>query len=171
MKKEFLNQFINFVWTVVCFAPVLAYWINVNRSPLFYFFLIVSMISGFLPAGFFQSIQLSQSSGFYEKAGVRWVRKFVQNGDFVKRITRKEEEKEQRVIKDRKAIEKYLKTIAMYERYHFVCLVFFLLTTSHSAFHKAFIYSAVIFACNLFYNILPILLQQYNRIRILKMRR
>jgi len=170
LKKEFLNQFINFVWTALCFAPVLCYWIEVYSGQLPYFFVAVSVIFGFLPAGFFQSIQLSQSSGFYEKAGVRWVRKFVQNGDFVKRITRKEE-KEQRVIKDRKAIEKYLRTIAMYERYHFVCLVFFLLTTSHSAFHNAFIYSAVIFACNLFYNILPILLQQYNRVRILKMRR
>ena len=141
-----------------------------NRNPLLYLFVAVSLIFGFLPAGFFQSMQLSQSSGFYEKAGVRWVRKFVQNGDVVKRITRKDE-KEQRVIKDRKAIEKYLKTIAMYERYHFVCLVFFLLTTFHAAFYKAFVYSAIIFAGNVFYNILPILLQQYNRVRILKLLR
>jgi hypothetical protein len=170
LNKEFLNQFINFVWTVVCFAPVLAYWIEVYSGPLPYFFVAVSLIFGFLPAAFFQSMQLSQSSGFYEKAGVRWVRKFVQNGDVVKRITRKDE-KEQRVIKDRKAIEKYLKTIAMYERYHFVCLVFFLLTTFHAAFYKEFIYSVVIFAGNVFYNILPILLQQYNRVRILKLLR
>jgi hypothetical protein len=168
LKKEFLNQFINFVWTTLCFAPVLSYWIEVYSGPLLYFFVAVSLIFGFLPARFFQSIQLSQSSGFYEKAGVRWVRKFVQNGDFIKRITQKEE-KEKRVIKDRKAIEKYLKTIAMYERYHFVCLVFFLLTTLHAAFYKAFIYSAIIFTCNFFYNISPIFLQQYNRVRILKL--
>jgi hypothetical protein len=170
LKKEFLNQLINFVWTILCFAAVIAYWIDMYSGQWLYFFVAFSISCGFLPAGFFRSIQLSKNAAFYEKAGVRWIRKFVQNGDFVNKTSRNAGEKPN-VIKNRTAIEKYLKTIDMYERYHFVCFVFFLLTSFHAAFHKAVLYSALISICNFLYNILPILLQQYNRIRILKLKK
>ena len=95
--------------------------------------------------------------------GVKSIRKFVQNGDIVNAMTDKQKHAS---IKGRSQAKQYLKTIAMYERFHWICFTFFLLTAI-SCFLKGYVKLGVaVTAANLLYNLGSILLQQYNGIRI-----
>ena len=162
-KREILNQLINLFWTAFFFAPVLWFWIKEGINLFFGFSLAISLLIGILPEKILNLFVLSSGRKFYERLGVKRIRKFVQNGDMVNAMTDKQKHSS---IKGKAQAQQYLKTIAMYERFHWICFTFFLLTTI-SCFLKGYIKLGIaIIAANLLYNAGTILLQQYNRIRI-----
>lgn len=110
-------------------------------------------------------MQLSGAPKFYERFGVKIIRRFVQDGDIASKSLRSGG----RVIMNKARAQKYLNTIEMYERYHFLCLIFFLLTSLHAAANSRIAAALIIAACNIIYNVYPMLLQQYNKARILKL--
>jgi hypothetical protein len=144
LKREFLNQLINFFWTAAGFAVVLMYWLKADSN----------LVLGHPKT--------------YEQWGVKRIRQFVQNGDLVNKATANTEPG-QNHVKDSRSREKYLRTIVMYERYHLICFAFFCLTALHAGFNGEARYALTIMLSNVLYNIAPILLQQYNRARILKL--
>jgi hypothetical protein len=164
-KREVLNQLINFFWTILCFAPVLWFWIKEDINLCFYLFIAAALITGILPEKTLNLFMLSSSRKFYERLGVKQIRKFVQNGDAVNIIVNKQKHF---VIQGVSQAEQYLKTIAMYERYHWVCFIFFLLTAIRCFFYGYLILGLAITVANVLYNLCSILLQQYNKIRIKK---
>lgn len=89
----------------------------------------------------------------------------VQNGDIVNSHSKT---LGATAIKDKSQARKYLKTIAMYERYHWICLIFFLVTSIYGFFNGHLLFGFSISIANLLYNLIPIFLQQYNKIRIKK---
>jgi hypothetical protein len=110
-------------------------------------------------------LMLSSSRKFYERVGVKFIRKFVQNGDAVKSMVNN---RNRFIINGVFQAQQYLKTIAMYERFHWVCFTFFLLTAIRCFFNGYFKLGLAISATNVLYNLSTILLQQYNKIRIKK---
>jgi len=164
-KIEVLNQLLNFFWTILCFLPVLWYWVMRGPDSWLYGSIIFSIICGLLPEGFFRLLQISQSVRVYEKYGAKIIRKFVQQGDMINRLFR-QQYPGRKVIRDASQAKNYLKTIAMYERYHFMCFLFFLSTAMHSLFAHRFLFALLITIGNVLYNICPIFLQQYNRLRV-----
>lgn len=158
-----MNQFINFFWTVLGFAAVFHYWFSVGLSAWFYVFICLSFIPAFLSRNFFYRIQLSRKTKFYERLGVRFIRKYVQHGDLANRIAGKNS-----TIQRAADPEKYLSTIMMYERYHLICFIFFLLTNIVAIIQGHYAVALLIMVSNVVYNVFPILLQQFNRIRVLR---
>lgn len=162
-----MNQIINFFWTILGFAAVVIYWVSAGLSTWFYLFLIVSIIPAFLPQKIAGHLQLSNNTKFYERFGIRFIRKFVQHGDFANRLARRNDPR-YRVMHKSVAPINYLKTVMMYERYHLMCLIFFLLTSVITLVKGNYIQFLLITISNILYNFYPILLQQYNRVRILR---
>lgn len=162
-KREILNQLINLFWTALCFIPLLWFWIKEGITLYLYFSLAISLLIGILPKKILNLFLLSSSRQFYERLGVTRFRKFVQNGDMVNAMTDRQKHFS---IKGRLQAQQYLKTIAMYERFHWICFTFFLLTAI-SCFVNGYVKLGIaITAANLVYNLGSILLQQYNSIRI-----
>ncbi len=162
---QVLNQLVNVFWTVLSFVPVLWYWTGRYADVWLYTAIAFSVLCGLLPPSFFDSLQLSKNPDFYKKYGVRTIKKFVQNGDFINLLFRKKSPN-YRVIQDVRKMQNYLNTIVMYERYHFTCFIFFLLTTVLSFSQRHLLIPLLITFCNIVYNVCPIFLQQYNRLRI-----
>lgn len=160
-----MNQAINFFWTILCFIPVIAYWVQTSMVLNFYIFIGISILSLFIPA---RLLQLNSNSKFYERLGVKFIRRFVQNGDYINKYFKKSDP-HYKLIKDRAHALKYIKTIMMYERYHFLCFVFFLLTAIAAITGHHYLYFSLIIFCNIIYNVCPIMLQQYNRARVLSL--
>jgi hypothetical protein len=160
-----VNQLLNFFWTVLCFLPVLIYWIPRGADIWLYGSAAFSIVSGLLPERLFKRIQISRRPRFYEKSGVRTIRKFVQHGDLINRLYRRQLPG-YKITGDVRRMKDYLQTIAMYERYHFICFVFFLCTAVFALAERRFLPALLIVISNVLYNICPIFLQQYNRIRI-----
>ncbi|WP_432711590.1 hypothetical protein [Pedobacter sp.] len=144
------NQLLNVVWTSMAFLPILWFWLGKTPDLWLYGSLVLSLGFAFLPSTFYVALQLSSKTSFYTQYGIRKLRRFVQHGDF----------------KNLRRAEDYLKTIAMYERFHYSCFIFFLLSTVFSIAAQQYLLAFFICFSNLIYNILPILLQQYNRLRI-----
>lgn len=165
-KRDILNQIINFFWTALCFTPVFWFWFQEGIDNIyFYVFLGVALFFGALPRKVLSKFTLSADKKIYEKYGIKFIRKFVQNGDIVNSHSKA---RGATSIKDKVQAREYLKTIAMYERYHWICLLFFLLTTIYGFFNEHSLLGFSILIANFLYNLIPIFLQQYNKIRIKK---
>ena len=164
-----LNQVINLFWTIVSFAVFGVYWgryFAEQRSPwVLALFIVLSILIWAIPAKWFSALTISKSKRTYERMGVKFLLLFVQNGTLVNRLQRKYSKKSG-LIHNRSQAQSYLKTIAMQERYHYCCLVLFLLTTLSAFSTGKPCIALLITLCNILYNIYPILLQQYNRQRI-----
>jgi glycosyl-4,4'-diaponeurosporenoate acyltransferase len=116
-----------------------------------------------MPEKILNLFTLSSNRRFYERIGVRQVRRFVQNGDVAKGMAGKEKEK---VVNNVSQARYYLKTISMYERFHWICFIFFLFTAILCFYKMRIELGFMIFIANLLFNVSSILLQQYNKIRI-----
>ncbi|ULT39889.1 hypothetical protein KRR40_34125 [Niabella defluvii] len=137
-KRDILNQIINFFWTALCFTPVFWFWFQEGIDNIyFYVFLGIALLFGALPGKILSKFTLSADKKVYEKYGIKFIRKFVQNGDIVNSHSKAPGATS---IKDKVQAREYLKTLAMYERYHWVCLIFFLLTTIYVFFNEHFLF-------------------------------
>jgi hypothetical protein len=166
LKRAAFSQLINFFWTIICFAPVIYFWLGRDITYL-YSFMLAGVLLGLLPNNIFRHFQLSRRSRFYEVLGVKFIRRFVQNGTFINRAVRRNDET-YKVIRDRRQAQSYLSTINMYERYHLSCFVFFGLTLVYSMISRADVVVLPILVANVLYNVYPILLQQYNKLRVMR---
>lgn len=165
MKTRPIDTFINFFWTILCCAPVVWYWYNTGWGIWSYFLLGTSFIAGLLPYRLLQWTRLAKSRRGYERMGVRFIRKLTQNGDWANKVAHTSGN----TISNPETAEKYLNTIMMYERFHLICGLFFLLTAIHAFIHSYWITGLLICIANIVFNYAAILLQQYNRLRILQL--
>jgi hypothetical protein len=156
-----MNQAVNFFWTILCFIPVITYWAIAGALLWCIIFIGISVASQLFPA---RLLQLSSNPKFYESLSIKFIRKFVQHGEYINRLTRKAKPN-YRVVKDKANAVQYLKTVMMYERFHFLCFVFFSLTAIHAIVNSHYTLFTIIMIANVIYN----MLQQYNRARIIRL--
>jgi hypothetical protein len=157
-----MNQAINAFWTALAFIPIFAFWSGVSFVPWFYIFIAVATAALFIPA---RLIQLSNRARFYERLGVKTIRKLVQNGDLVNRFIRKKSPN-YKVVKDRAAAVRYLRSVTMYERFHFFFFIYFLLVAGYAIARNKYQLGGIILVMNIIYNMCPMLLHQYNKLKI-----
>ncbi|QKZ13912.1 hypothetical protein [Spirosoma sp. KUDC1026] len=157
------NQLINFFWTILAFAPIGYFCYVALPVNWLYTFLAISLLVFFLPPSFFRAIQLSNTTAIYQRLGLRTVRKYTQNGILVNHLIRRREAAYNTVRT--LSVKSHLSKASANERFHTVVFVFFLLTTVYALIYSYWIWAIVFTISNLVYNVYPILLQQYNRIR------
>jgi hypothetical protein len=160
-----MNQAINFFWTILGFAPVVAVWATRYSVPWLCVSVLLSVPGLLLPSRVFQ---LSRDPKFYERLGIRFIQKFVQGGRYASRYMRKLDPG-YRMVKNKATALQYQSTLLMYERFHLMCFIFFVLTAAYAFSVSLCPLALIVILANLIYNICPILLQQYNRARILKL--
>jgi hypothetical protein len=157
------NQLVNAFWSILNFSPIGYFWF-VGMTPYwFYTFLAVSVVTGFLPDSFFTMIRVGHTTSRYNKLGIRLVKRYTQDGDVVNALIRKRfpDYTPIRAM----SVPQHLSKSSVNERFHFMCLVFFLLTTLYALVNGLWWWALIISLNNLFFNVYPIMLQQYNRLR------
>jgi len=160
-----MNQAVNFFWTILSFIPVIVFWAVSGNMMWCYVFSGFSLLGLIVPLKW---LQLSDDPKFYQKLGIRLVKKFVQNGDYANRLARRSNPGH-RIIKSKTSAAQYAKITVMYERYHLFCFVFFLATAVLAAIKQHYTLLIFIILANVIYNVYPMLLQQYNRARLLRL--
>jgi len=163
MKKQLANQLLNFFWTGLCFSPLVWYWYKQGLDIWWYIFLTIAILVAFLPKKYIEKLDFFQQRRQYEKWGVKFIQRFAQDGRWANQF-----KKGSRVIKDVRQAKQYLTTIAMYERFHWMCFVFFTLSFIHAFTRGEILLGFLIFLANIPYNLASLLLQQYNKLRIMK---
>ena len=163
--SNFYNQILNGFWTVLAFLPVLRFWIGHYTGVTLFWVLGISMIPIFLPGACFAELQLSCRRSFYESLGIRRMLAFTQDGYLVNRLIRKSKPG-YRTVRSRRDLRSLKGRMLVYEKYHWTCLLFFLLTSLLALALKEFVLAGLILLANVIYNVVPLLIQQYNRARM-----
>ncbi len=168
VKRQILHQLINIFWTVLAFAPIIAFWLAAGLNIVFYLLLTLSLCVLFLPDRIYRQIQMSDHIRDYEKLWLKTFRKFTQEGDYVQQLIARGQGT-LRMSRTKRNFINYGKTIAIYERYHLLCMVFFLVSAIYAIVLTNLAIALLITIANIIYNVMPLLLQQHNRLRIAKM--
>jgi len=122
-------------------------------------------LAGFLPKAFFDAIQLSPTTSFYEKIGIRMVKKYTQDSDFINRLIRRKFP-QYRIFDHNVSIQKHLNKAYAIEKIHFMMFLFFLLTSIYALTQGYAGWAVMITINNFVFNLYPNFLQQYNRLRL-----
>jgi len=165
--RNWYNMIPNVVWSVLNLVPISIYCYNkVDHSP-FYIFMILSVIPAFFPNSFYDRIQVGRTTRIYKRLGVGFVNKLAQNGTIINHLVRKKFPNYKMIVYQRSSINKLLQQTYMFEKFHFIMFVFFILITIYALVENHFWWAIIISATNLLYNIYPNLLQQYVRLKLM----
>lgn len=159
------NQLINFFWTILAFVPVVYFCYQYLPLKLVYIFSGISCIVIFLPNSLLNKIQLSQSTKAYTKIGIRFIKKYTQDGDLVNRFI-KNQHPRYKYVENKQAIQKLIGKSYMQEKFHYIVFVFFICLMIYAIIQRLIGWAIFMGIANIIYNLYPIFLQQYNRIRI-----
>ncbi len=160
------NMIPNIVWSVLSLLPISIYCYNKVDHRSLYTFMALSVIPGFLPNSFYDRIQIARTTRIYKRLGVGLVNKLAQNGTIINHLVRKKFPRYKLIRYQRSSIKKLLRQTYMFEKFHFIMFVFFMLITSYAVAKNQFWWAIFISVTNLFYNIYPNLLQQYIRLKL-----
>lgn len=164
-RTTILNFLVNIWWTALCCAPVLVLWIWHYQQRLFFGQLLLSSTVLLLPESVWRRFQITRDKVFYERLGVRAAQALTQNGKLINQISGPSG-KRGKVIKRRSDLAIFRRQIAVYERYHLFGFVFFLSTMVTAIAKSQFGLATLILVSNIIYNVYPLLIQQYNRLRM-----
>ena len=159
------NMIPNLVWSVIHLAPVTVYCFTAMDRVWVYILLGLSVLAALVPNRFFDHMQLSRTTKLYKKIGILTARRLSQVGDKINRLIRKKYP-EHKIIRDYKNREAYIQRTYFYERFHFIVLVFMLAASVYAFLQFDYWWALTFIISNILYNIYPMFLQQYNRIRI-----
>ena len=159
-RIQIYNLLINLFWTTVCCVPVVSLWYLYYHPTILFASLAISVLPVLIPAKYFSLLQISRSRRFYESLSIKSLQSLTQDGRLVTTLAKGKSQH------TRAAHKNYKSKIAMYEKFHMFCLAFFLVSFAYAIYQQAFLTSFLIFMSNIIYNIIPLLIQQYNKLRL-----
>jgi hypothetical protein len=128
--------------------------------------MVLSVIPGFFPNSFYDRIQVGKTTRVYKSLGVGFINKLAQNGTIINQLVRKKFPGYKMIVHQRSSINKLLQQTYMFEKFHFIMFVFFILITSYALAKNHFWWAVIISVANLLYNVYPNLLQQFIRLKL-----
>jgi hypothetical protein len=159
------NGGVNVFWSLLAFAPVSIFCFRFMERAWLWTFLAASGIGFIMPASLLTYLALSSTVTTYRRLGVHWANHFVQHGTFINRWVRRRYPEYQR-MRFRKWIPHLLQSTYVQERFHWMVLLFFLLSSLYAVAHGHPVWAVLITIINVVYNLYPIWLQQYIRVRL-----
>lgn len=169
-RREIYNQAINLFWTALSFIPIFLLWYGNYNWVSFSAALLISLVPFFLPVRFFIFLQISKDRKMFEFLGIKFFQAFAQNGRIVNKILRKQNSNFND-SKIRETARRPESQIVIYEQYYLSCFLFFIISLVYAILKNEILLAILLCAANLIYNIIPLLIQQYNKIRIEKLKR
>ncbi len=165
IATEVVNQGINVVYSVIFLTPVVIFWMDHYQTTYFMSVLGASLLMFILPNKVYEYVQLSNSKKFYRVLGIPCFQRYTQQGLFAQKLINYINGNQTNSPTPRN-VSQLKSQIRNFESFHYVCFIFFTLTNVYALYHGEVFLSLIIFLTNVLYNIIPILIQQYNRIRL-----
>ncbi len=147
-------------------APLVAFCYQHLAGPWVYWFGGLSLLAYAWPTGWLRHLQLSTTPALYRTLRVPALNYFTQHGTLVNRLLR-HRYPQYRHLPPPTDLANLVRATYQMERFHWVMLLFFLFTTCYAVVQKHLSWAALLILLNVGYNLYPIWLQQYLRIRLL----
>ncbi len=152
-------------WSVLGLAPLAWFCYTQVERPWLYGLLAVSLLGYGLPRRWFPTWQLSCGPAAYRRLGVPAVNHFTQHGTFINRLIRARYPR-YRHVGTRASVRALVGGSYHMERFHVVLFVFFLLISGYAVGRGQAGWAVLLSVLNVLYNLYPIWLQQYLRVRL-----
>jgi len=156
----------NLIWTALFLTPITIFCYDYVPARTIYILLGISLIPIFFPNAFFDKMQLSKSTRWYRRIGVKYVSALAQNGALVNRILRKKYPTFKVVSGRAASIKKQYYQTYFLEKFHFSLFLFFIMITIGALMQGHYYWALTLTISNLLYNVYPNLLQQYIRLKL-----
>jgi hypothetical protein len=159
------NAVPNVLWSVLGLVPISVYCYQHMARPWLYGALAASMLAFGVPTAWFGYWQLSRRAAPYRRLGVVLANRLTQNGDFVNRLIRLRYPA-YRHVRSRAGLKALLRNTYQQERFHLVLFLFFLFASVYAVVQGQAGWFWLITLTNVGYNLYPMWLQQYLRVRL-----
>jgi hypothetical protein len=160
-----VNALPNVFWSVLSLGPLAAYSYQFVARPWLYGGLAACLLAYVVPTSWLGHWQLSRTPGIYRKLGVASVNRVTQNGTLVHWFIRRRYP-HYRHVPSRAALAGLVRTTYQYERFHVALFLFFLLVGGYAVGHGQLGWAVLLTLTNVGYNVYPVWLQQYIRVRL-----
>jgi hypothetical protein len=166
--KDRLNLVLIALLCSTTLAPcVLFYFRGAGEFKWLGLFIGISYLISRLPKRFYDQLQISTNLKVYKKLKVDLFKKLSTNGDFINKKIRTKYPTH-RNVKNLETIREKLNETYSIEKAHTVLFVFCLLTSIYAFWTNSIATAILLFIGNTLFNYYPNLLQQYNRIRYMR---
>jgi Glycosyl-4,4'-diaponeurosporenoate acyltransferase len=159
----------NVFWSTLAFVPLSIFCYQLMERFWLYAFGLLSLSAYIVPTSWFRHLELSSKPTVYRRLGVAWVNRFVQDGTLINGWLRRKYPQYRRIRSRTFAIH-MARTSHYQERFHWAMFLFFLLCSLFAGVHKHMGWALILILTNVIYNLYPIWLQQYIRIRLSRSR-
>ena len=170
-RIEGLNLLVNLIWSFIFLFPLVAFCYTKMPRNWLVISLLISLLAVFVPASFFSAYQVSKSRLFYKKIGIEFFNRFTQNGTLLNRLVKNNFPEYKRFQTKEEAFKKLFNQTFMFEKFHLIVCIFFIETTVFAFINSYYYWVAFFIAGNVIYNVYPMLLQQYIRLRLTAFKR
>ncbi len=168
IKVEQINMIPNLLWSFIFLFPLVIFcYTRMDRNWIF-ILSAISLTPAFLTASSFNRMELSRSRNFYKKAGVEFFNQFIQNGTLINRFLKNKFPGYKRFYTKEEAVKKLFSQSYLFEKFHFIFFIFFAETTIFAIAKGYYNWAVYLIVANIVYNLYPILMQQYIRLRLRK---
>jgi hypothetical protein len=168
-STHYLNAIVNVFWSVLCITPVFLFCYHSMKRSWIYSFALSSMLPYMLPRSILRFIELSSRPVVYRRLHVHLIQNFTQHSPFINRLTRRRAPHHPLVM-DRGVLARLERATYERERFHLAMFLFFAQVALYAVWKREAVWAPLFVLLNLLYNIYPILLQQFIRLRLRRLR-
>jgi hypothetical protein len=159
------NAVPNVLWSGLAFGPLMLCCYRYVGWPWQVGFGVVSLLAYAWPAAWLRRLQLSRQVAVYQQLRVPALNRFTQQGTLVTGLLRRRYP-QYRALPGRAGIAKLLSATYSQERFHWAGLLYFLLVSGYAGATGRLGWALGLSFLNVGYNLYPIWLQQYLRLRL-----
>ncbi|WP_324674342.1 hypothetical protein [Hymenobacter sp. GOD-10R] len=164
------NAVPNVLWSALSLIPLCVFCYQHVERPWLYGFLVVSLLGYAVPVSRYRHLQLSPKAATYQRLGVPALNRFTQHGDIINGLIRRKYP-QYRHVRTRTSLASFARATYYQEQFHLVMFVFFLLISGYAVVRGYLGWALLLTLLNVFYNLYPMWLQQYLRLRLPKPRK
>lgn len=159
------NLALSLFWTLLNLVPAACYFYLHLPTTWLWIIVPLSLLPYLLPVNLLNRLSASNSRRWYQQIGVRVILKYAQQGGFINRRIRTHYP-DYRIVYDKKTVLRKIHETYMFERFHLGLLLVFFIIAGHALKNAYWQWAILLLSNNFLYNIYPILLQQYLRLRL-----
>lgn len=156
----------NLIWSILNLTPIIIFCFTVIELKLIYIFLAISAVPLFFKNSFINSLQIGKTTKTYKKLGVHLINRISQNGDIINNLLRRKFPEHKILAPNKRSVIALVNQTYVFEKFHWVLFLFFSLITGYCIYFGYWLWAPVILLTNLAYNIYPVFLQQYIRLKL-----
>jgi hypothetical protein len=153
------------LWSVLAFGPLVVCCYRYVERPWLWGFVALSLTAYVWPVAWLRRLQLASSVQVYRRLGVPSISHVTQQGALINSLLRRRYPG-YRVVVGRRSLARLRSTTYQQERFHWAGLLFFLLVSLYVGVEGQLGWACSLTLLNVGYNLYPIWLQQYLRLRL-----